>query len=190
MGVQLIKRSSGWEPADAETIRDAYDKISLVIHQATPRFNVQVREVAAPTWAEHFGLFVRETFSLYSQVIEEMKDSSSWVVLQCHSVVHNRSQKPGAITLDSANAGKLDVHGYRFMPGVFNFVWEDNTLDRPWTPWGWEVPILSMDADDDHFFYDPATGRVIANLGERIAEVAFYGFERFLLPDLRFFSVS
>jgi hypothetical protein len=188
MNSQLIKRSSGWEPADAETVRAAYAAIlSKTAHNA-PSFTVQIHEVTAPTWAEHFGLFVRETFSFYTEVLKAMT-GTTWLALQVHSTLHNRTQTPDTISFETKEAGVIDVTAYRFTPALFNFAWEDNTLDRPWTPWGWEIAILSKDGDDDHFFYDPASGRVIANCGESLSEIAFYGFDSVKLPRLNFFKI-
>lgn len=188
MNSQLIKRSSGWEPADAEMMRDAYTKVQSTISSGSPAFTVHMHDVIAPTWAEHFGLFVRETFSFYTQVLTSIKNSPSWIVLRVHTTTHSRSHTVSTLTLETEAAGQVGIQGYIFTPAVFNFSWEDNTLDRPWTPWGWEIPILSNDADDDHFFYDPTTRRVIAHRGENLAEIGFYGFEAIELPELSFFK--
>jgi len=189
MNSQLIKRSSGWEPADADTARAAYTTILSEITKRSPSFVVQIHEVTAPTWAEHFGLFVRETFSFYTEALKIMSDTT-WLALQIHSTQHNRIQTPVTFSLKTEHAGLVDITAYHFSPAVFDFVWEDNTLDRPWTPWGWDIPILSKDNDDDHFFFNPTTNRVIANRGESLSDIAFYGFEPMRLQRLNFFKVK
>jgi|GEM_PF-2257203 len=189
MNSQLIKRSSGWEPADAESVRAAYTTILSETANRSPSFAVQIHEVTAPTWAEHFGLFVRETFSFYTEALKAMSDTT-WLALQVHATLHNRNQTPDTFSFETEESGLVDITAYRFTPALFNFTWEDNTLDRPWTPWGWDISILSKDSDDDHFFFDPATKRIIANRGESLSDIAFYGFEPIRLPRLSFFKVK
>jgi hypothetical protein len=189
MNSQLIKRSSGWEPAGTETVLAAYTTVLSEMMQRTPSFVVQIHEVTAPTWAEHFGLFVRETFSFYTEALKAMA-GTTWLALKVHATVHNRDQAAHTFSFETEKAGLIDVTAYHFTPAFFDFTWEDNTLDRPWTPWGWEIPILSKDSDDDHFFYDAQTHRIIANQGNSLSEIAFYGFERMKLPEMNFFKVS
>jgi hypothetical protein len=180
-----IIRSSGWEATDAATARISYDQIKAVISERKPEVIIQINDVIAPTQAELRGLYVRELFTLYSMILEVMRSGNQWIAMNVHQNYHTRNVDAGTITIEE---DEVDILTYHLNPQVFIFPWVDNTLDNPWTPWDWKIPIISDDQDDTNYFYEPDTLRLIVHEGSDPLRICFYGFKPLLTVGLNFFE--
>jgi hypothetical protein len=180
-----IIRSSGWEVTDAATARISYEQIKAIISERKPEVVLQINEVTAPTHAELRGLYVRELFTLYSMILEVMRSGNQWIAMHVHQNYHTRSVASGTITIEE---DEVDILTYHLNPQIFIFSWVDNTLDNPWTPWNWKIPIISDEQDDTNYFYEPDTQRLIVHSGSDALRICFYGFKPLQPVGLSFFE--
>ncbi len=153
-----IIRGTGWSSITGPELVEAYSKLQIKLSkQSTPKRALIKKENPglAPTQAEAFGAYVRELYSIYNVILQEMKISRSWVALQVHSTYHSKIISSDFTILGSENdSNQIQIRGMSLDPLLFNFPWEDNTMTHPWMPWGWKIDILPEDPDDTHYFFN------------------------------------
>lgn len=154
-GGEIVVRSDGFTPLAEEALPVALAHAHALIGRAGTR--VTRVPIEAPSLAEGFGRSVRELHAVLTTLVDAMRPSRTWMALRIHRTEHT-GPGPDERAIDDARWGAVGVVGYTFDPAVFLLPWRDNTLERPWTPWGFLVCPFSDDEDDTHVFYEIPPG--------------------------------
>lgn len=163
---------------------DAFAAVrSILESDATPMVSYVVSDnfheaLGRPTAAESFGAYVRELYDVYRRVLAAMRVRRDWCALEVHSTEHTTWCDPEFALVD-----EFEVCSHTFDPAALDFPWVDNTLDRPWKAWTWDVSLLPDDADDAHVFWTPHREMAVVGDG-RTSRLSFFGFDPDLPRDL------
>lgn len=178
---QVVVRAAWRAMSDAD-LRASFDGLQARADAETPRLKLRVhseyhQRIGAPTLAESYGHYVRERFALYESILKAMTVSREWTAIVAHSRYH--ADRPGFTDVDD----DWQIAGKFFDPLMLAFPWVDNTMERDWTPWTWEVDLLAGDLDDAHYF--SCAQALIVSTGD---ELRFHGFAPAVPADLRCFT--
>lgn len=175
----VVQRSSGWTSLDSSILISTYTNLTSrlkTLSTSPKKIHIETKNNFA-TQAEFFGAYAKEVFQIYKTILEQMKTSQNWIGLQIRSTYHSTADYPDAVTYyEDATQDTLQIRGYKFNPQVFNFVWEDNSMSIPWTPWNWQLGILPNDQDETHYFFDLNSEKMIIGKLNPHEEILIYNF--------------
>ncbi len=182
-------RSQGWSPLSNEDMASRYSELNTKLGKLKVCSILTYRPIKNDlTLAENFGKYVRELFEVYRATLEEMKSSREWVALQVRSTCHSKAGYSDSIVIGEENdPDQFQIRGFQLDPLVFDFKWQDNSMDLPWKPWGWQIGIFSDDLDETHYFFDLKSKK---HFVAKDSEISFYDMTPILPKELTLFRLS
>jgi hypothetical protein len=188
----LHLRGTGWTKIPADQLSNFYsilnDKLSSPDEKIILKYK---KNEAFPTEAAEFGAYVQELYAVYTCILKDMKTSREWIALKVRSTYHSKANYVDSIIIsDETDDDQVQLQGMKFDPLVFNFPWVDNTRDNPWTPWGWEMDILSNDLDETHYFFDLKSNKLIIGTLNGTEEIYFYNMRPDFPKNLQHFILE
>lgn len=191
MNTLPVIRSNGWDIiASMDSAINAYQAIQEFIGTHAPQAIIHTQKIVAPTYAESRGIYTRECYALYKSILESIKISQEWIAIEIHSTYHTTSADKD-LSLATINGEPTQIKAYTFTPPVFLSPWDDISMQLEWTtPWGWIIEPFSRDYDSSHYFYNETNRLLVACTGDKINELAFYGFTIDMPKEIIGFSLA
>lgn len=182
-------RGQGWSPLSNEDLANRHSELIVRLNKLKVCSSLTYTPVKNDlTLAENFGKYVRELFEVYKAILEEMKSSREWVVLQERSTYHFKAGYSDSIIVGEENTpNQLQIRGFLFDPLVFDFKWHDNSMDHPWKPWNWRIGIYPDDLDETHYFFDLNSEK---GFSAKDSEISFYGMTPIFALQLTLFQLN
>ncbi len=167
----IILRSRGWTSIHTQDLAKSYSDLSTRLGSLDLSFAIAHEpETNDLTYAENFGRYVRELFLVYTAILEEMKSSREWIVLQVRSTYHSKADFSDAIIIgDENDPDQIQVRGFRLDTLVFDFPWQDNSMEHPWKPWNWQIGVLPDDLDEVHYFFDLKSEKLFIGADKKLS---------------------